>query len=111
MSLRNGIHTLIGDGGETFSGGQMRRIELCRLLVMQPDLVVLDEPATGLDIETEQVIQSVLDDYFKDTTQLIIAHRDATIRKATRRLYMQDGCIIKDDQLISVNKEENGDES
>ena len=32
MSLRNGIHTLIGDGGETLSGGQMRRIELCRLL-------------------------------------------------------------------------------
>lgn len=111
MSLRNGIHTMIGDGGETFSGGQMRRIELCRLLVMQPDLVVLDEPASGLDIETEQVIQSVLDDYFKETTQLIIAHRDSTIRKATRRLYIQDGYIIKDDQLISVNKEENGDES
>ena len=111
QSLKNGIHTLIGDGGEMLSGGQMRRIELCRLLVMKPDLVILDEPATGLDIETEQVIQSVMHHQFKATTQLIIAHRDSTIRQATRRLYIHDGEIIKDDKNISVNVKENGDES
>ncbi|MCO0861976.1 ABC transporter ATP-binding protein/permease [Staphylococcus pasteuri] len=111
QSLKNGIHTLIGDGGEMLSGGQMRRIELCRLLVMEPDLVILDEPATGLDIETEQVIQSVMHHQFKATTQLIIAHRDSTIRQATRRLYIHDGEIIKDDKNISVNVKENGDES
>ena len=100
--IRNGLEV----GVETDGNRAIRRI-----ISEQPDLVVLDEPASGLDIETEQVIQSVLEDYFKETTQLIIAHRDATIRKATRRLYIQDGYIIKDDQLISVNKEENGDES
>ena len=50
------------------SGGQMRRIELCRLLVMKPDLVIFDEPATGLDIQTEHMIQNVLFQHFKDTT-------------------------------------------
>ncbi|HDJ3072325.1 TPA: ABC transporter ATP-binding protein/permease [Staphylococcus aureus] len=110
QSFTKGINTIIGEGGEMLSGGQMRRIELCRLLVMKPDLVVFDEPATGLDIQTEHMIQNVLFQHFKDTTMIVIAHRDHTIRHLQRRLYIENGRLIADDRNISVNITENGDD-
>ncbi len=110
QSFTKGINTIIGEGGEMLSGGQMRRIELCRLLVMKPDLVIFDEPATGLDIQTEHMIQNVLFQHFKDTTMIVIAHRDNTIRHLQRRLYIENGRLITDDRNISVNITENGDD-
>ncbi|HDK9223542.1 TPA: ABC transporter ATP-binding protein/permease [Staphylococcus aureus] len=110
QSFTQGINTIIGEGGELLSGGQMRRIELCRLLVMKPDLVIFDEPATGLDIQTEHMIQNVLFQHFKDTTMIVIAHRDNTIRHLQRRLYIENGRLIADDRNISVNITENGDD-
>ncbi|HAR4734915.1 TPA: ABC transporter ATP-binding protein/permease [Staphylococcus aureus] len=110
QSFTKGINTIIGEGGGMLSGGQMRRIELCRLLVMKPDLVIFDEPATGLDIQTEHMIQNVLFQHFKDTTMIVIAHRDNTIRHLQRRLYIENGRLIADDRNISVNITENGDD-
>ncbi|EOD8113633.1 ABC transporter ATP-binding protein/permease [Staphylococcus aureus] len=110
QSFTQGINTIIGEGGEMLSGGQMRRIELCRLLVMKPDLVIFDEPATGLDIQTEHMIQNVLFQHFKGTTMIVIAHRDNTIRHLQRRLYIENGRLIADDRNISVNITENGDD-
>ncbi|HEA6725622.1 TPA: ABC transporter ATP-binding protein/permease [Staphylococcus aureus] len=110
QSFTQGINTIIGEGGEMLSGGQMRRIELCRLLVMKPDLVIFDEPATGLDIQTEHMIQNVLFQHFKDTTMIVIAHRDNTIRHLQRRLYIENGRLIADDRNISVNITETGDD-
>ncbi|MBB2576702.1 ABC transporter ATP-binding protein/permease [Staphylococcus aureus] len=110
QSFTKGINTIIGEGGEMLSGGQMRRIELCRLLVMKPDLVIFDEPATGLDIQTEHMIQNVLFQHFKDTTMIVIAHRYNTIRHLQRRLYIENGRLIADDRNISVNITENGDD-
>ncbi|HCV8887673.1 TPA: ABC transporter ATP-binding protein/permease [Staphylococcus aureus] len=110
QSFTKGINTIIGEGGEMLSGGQMRRIELCRLLVMKPDLVIFDEHATGLDIQTEHMIQNVLFQHFKDTTMIVIAHRDNTIRHLQRRLYIENGRLIADDRNISVNITENGDD-
>src|SRR5699024_4015842 len=66
--LKDGIDTWIGEGGEMLSGGQMRRIELSRLLLMRPDVLIFDEPATGLDVQTEQIIQSAISRKFKNTT-------------------------------------------
>ncbi|HCY0748945.1 TPA: ABC transporter ATP-binding protein/permease [Staphylococcus aureus] len=110
QSFTQGINTIIGEGGEMLSGGQMRRIELCRLLVMKPDLVIFDEPATGLDIQTEHMIQNVLFQHFKGTTMIVIAHRGNTIRHLQRRLYIENGRLIADDRNISVNITENGDD-
>ncbi|HCG2338479.1 TPA: ABC transporter ATP-binding protein/permease [Staphylococcus aureus] len=110
QSFTQGINTIIGEGGEMLSGGQMRRIELCRLLVMKPDLVIFDEPATGLDIQTEHMVQNVLFQHFKGTTMIVIAHRDNTIRHLQRRLYIENGRLIADDRNISVNITENGDD-
>nr|WP_242688981.1 ABC transporter ATP-binding protein/permease [Staphylococcus simiae] len=102
QTLSHGINTIIGEGGEMLSGGQMRRIELCRLLISKPQLVIFDEPSTGLDIATEQIIQQLLFKYFKDTTMIVIAHRDSTISNLSRRLYLEQGEIKADDEDVSV---------
>ena len=86
LSLNKGIHTVIGEGGEMLSGGQMRRIELCRVLL---------RPTTGLDIETERVVQQTLEHNFKHATTITIAHRNSTIRRATRRLYVKKVILLK----------------
>ena len=75
LSLNKGIHTVIGEGGEMLSGGQMRRIELCRVLLLRPSILIFDEPTTGLDIETERVVQQTLEHNFKHATTITIAHR------------------------------------
>ena len=111
QTYKHSIDTKIGEGGEMLSGGQMRRIELCRLLVMQPDLVIFDEPATGLDIQTEHMIQNVLFKHFRDSTMIVIAHRDNTIRHLRRRVYLEKGKVLADDYNISVNLAENGERS
>lgn len=102
QTLSHGINTIIGEGGEMLSGGQMRRIELCRLLISKPQLVIFDEPSTGLDIATEQIIQRLLFKYFKDITMIVIAHRDSTISNLSRRLYLEQGEIKADDDNVSV---------
>ena len=113
LSLNKGIHTVIGEGGEMLSGGQMRRIELCRVLLLRPSILIFDEPTTGLDIETERVVQQTLEHNFKHATTITIAHRNSTIRRATRRLYVKEGHLIKDDNRIStqLNKVVNKDET
>ncbi|TGR16378.1 ATP-binding cassette domain-containing protein, partial [Mesorhizobium sp. M8A.F.Ca.ET.197.01.1.1] len=92
-ALENGIDTWIGEGGEMLSGGQMRRIELSRLLLLQPDVLIFDEPATGLDVQTEHVIQSVINKKFENTTIITIAHRENTIKNADRRIKINEGSV------------------
>lgn len=102
--LPQGIETYIGEGGEMLSGGQMRRIELSRVLLAQPEVVVFDEPATGLDVWTERLIQQALHTYFKDSTVIMIAHRESTIRMAQRRIYMEAGRMMAEDSVISAQR-------
>ena len=67
------------------SGGQMRRIELCRVLLLRPSILIFDEPTTGLDIETERVVQQTLEHNFKHATTITIAHQfDYTSCNPTR---------------------------
>ncbi|PUZ33029.1 ABC transporter ATP-binding protein/permease [Staphylococcus cohnii] len=107
-ALENGIDTWIGEGGEMLSGGQMRRIELSRLLLLQPDVLIFDEPATGLDVQTEHVIQSVINRKFENTTIITIAHREHTIKNADRRIKINEGSVeaIK---VIEQNAYKGGD--
>lgn len=93
LALKNGIHAVIGEGGEMLSGGQMRRIELARILLLRPDLLIFDEPATGLDVKTEHIIQEVLLTSFRKTTMITIAHRAHTIKNANNCIEMNNGCV------------------
>lgn len=107
-ALENGIDTWIGEGGEMLSGGQMRRIELSRLLLLQPDVLIFDEPATGLDVQTEHVIQSLINKKFKNTTIITIAHRENTIKNADRRIKINEGSV-ESIKVIKQNAYKGGD--
>ena len=96
MMLEDGLDTQIGEGGEMLSGGQMRRVELCRILVDQPDIIIFDEPATGLDIHTETIIQQAIAKQFSTQTIVTIAHRPHTIQHADRVIHLQNQTITND---------------
>ncbi|ORI06079.1 cysteine ABC transporter ATP-binding protein [Mammaliicoccus sciuri] len=91
--LSKGMHTMIGDGYEMLSGGEMRRIELARLLLLDPDVVIFDEPTTGLDIETEQLIVQTVNQFAHQKTILTIAHRKEVLRYATDFIEIHNGTV------------------
>jgi ATP-binding cassette subfamily C protein CydD len=102
--LEAGIDTHIGEGGEMLSGGEMRRIELARVLLLQPDLVIFDEPTTGLDIRTEKIIQAAIARHFQQQTIIFIAHRDSTIRQADIIIELKQGKVQNIDGFTSAVK-------
>ena len=110
LSLKDGLDTRIGEGGEMLSGGQMRRIELSRILLGRPDLLIFDEPATGLDVKTENIIQSVIEQQFSNITMITIAHRAHTIKNADRRILIEHGILKSDDTHKLNNLRQGGDE-
>ena len=91
--LQRGIDTPIGEGGEMLSGGEMRRLELSRVLLLRPDLIILDEPTTGLDIEIEQLIQETIETHFNSTAMVMIAHRASTLNYVQQHVVLRDGGI------------------
>lgn len=107
LSLKHGLDTSIGEGGEMLSGGQMRRIELSRILLGHPDLLIFDEPATGLDVKTENVIQNVIERQFSNITMITIAHRAHTIKNADRRILIEQG-VLKSDDIRKLNDPQQG---
>lgn len=107
LSLKHGLDTSIGEGGEMLSGGQMRRIELSRILLGHPDLLIFDEPATGLDVKTENVIQNVIERQFSNITMITIAHRAHTIKNADRRILIEQG-VLKSGEIRKLNDPQQG---
>ncbi|MCE4994603.1 ABC transporter ATP-binding protein/permease [Staphylococcus xylosus] len=110
LSLKHGLDTRIGEGGEMLSGGQMRRIELSRILLGHPDLLIFDEPATGLDVKTENIIQNVIEQQFSNITMITIAHRAHTIKNADRRILIEQGILKSGDTHKLNNPRQGGDE-
>ncbi|MBF0736589.1 ABC transporter ATP-binding protein/permease [Staphylococcus arlettae] len=108
-AFKDGIDTHIGEGGEMLSGGEMRRIELSRVLLLQPDIVLFDEPTTGLDLQTETIIQDVIHRQFQAATIIYIAHRDSTIQYADRRVYIENGSVKFIDKVMSVENKKGGE--
>ncbi|CAI9119754.1 thiol reductant ABC exporter subunit CydC [Acetobacteraceae bacterium LMG 32668] len=74
-NLPDGLDSWVGEGGAKVSGGQARRIALARVLLTNAPLLVLDEPATGLDAETERAFLATLNETSRGRTVLLIAHR------------------------------------
>lgn len=80
--LPNGLDTAVGEAGSTLSGGERQRVSIARALLKDAPIVLLDEATAALDIENEALIQSALDELTGSKTQVVIAHRLQTIRKA-----------------------------
>lgn len=92
-SLPEGPHTLIGEEGLSLSGGQRQRIALARAIAARPRVLVLDDPLSALDVNTEERVEARLREVLADTTTLIVAHRPSTVALADRVALLQDGRI------------------
>jgi ATP-binding cassette, subfamily B, bacterial len=92
--LPDGIHSYLGEAGTRLSGGQRQRIAIARAILRDAPVLLLDEATSALDAESEQLVQSALDDLMKGRTTLVIAHRLATVRNADRIVVMDKGRIV-----------------
>ena len=93
--LPGGYEALIGERGVTLSGGQRQRLAIARALVRDTPIVLLDEPTTGLDLQSERLVTDALRCLLAGRTALVIAHRLATVRQADRIVVLHEGRIVE----------------
>lgn len=94
--MPEGYETNIGDRGVRLSGGQRQRICIARALLKDAPILILDEATSALDTESEQMVQSALNNLMQNRTTFVIAHRLSTIVNADRILVLEKGTIIED---------------
>jgi len=92
--LEHGYDTVVGPGGNRLSGGQRQRIALARAILRDPDILILDEATSQIDIESEQQIHLALEQFVRGRTAIIVTHRLATLDLADRILVMDAGRIV-----------------
>jgi len=91
--LPDGLDTLVGEEGLSLSGGQRQRLALARAVAAKPSVLVLDDPLSALDVDTEALVEAALRRILASTTAIIVAHRPSTVMLADRVALLQDGRI------------------
>lgn len=94
LITKNGINTIVGENGIQLSGGQKQRIGIARALYSNPEVLVLDEATSSLDIETETKIMEEIYNISADKTLIIVAHRVSTIEKCQKIYTVLNGKIV-----------------
>ena len=105
--LPEGLETKIGEEGLSLSGGQRQRLALARAVAAKPAVLVLDDPLSALDVDTEAMVEDALRTVLKTTTALIVAHRPSTVQLADKVALLQDGRITavgKHSDLLASNE-------
>lgn len=93
QKLENGYDTVIGEGGNTLSGGEKQRLSIARAILKNAPILLLDEPSSSLDAQNESLVQMALSNLVKGKTVIMIAHRLKTIQKADQILVLDSGKI------------------
>ena len=89
-----GYNSIIGQGGVNFSGGQKQRLSIARALVKRPEVLILDDCTSAVDVATEIKIREALKEYAKDLTLIIIAERITSVMDADKILVLEDGSAV-----------------
>ena len=92
--LPEGLDTKIGEEGLSLSGGQRQRLALARAVAAKPRILVLDDPLSALDVDTEAMVEDALRHVLTTTTALIVAHRPSTVMLADKVALMHEGKIV-----------------
>lgn len=92
-ALPDGVETVIGEEGLSLSGGQRQRLALARAVAANPKVLVLDDPLSALDVDTEALVEEALRRVLAETTAMIVAHRPSTVALADRVALLERGRI------------------
>lgn len=106
QNMPEGLDSVVGERGVKLSGGQKQRLSIARMFLKNPPILILDEATSALDTETENVIQESLNSLAEGRTTLIIAHRLATIKHATRIVVVNEEGITEEgnhEELMALN--------
>ncbi|MFW6048268.1 MAG: ABC transporter ATP-binding protein [Candidatus Natronoplasma sp.] len=107
-SLPLGYETPIGERGVDISGGQKQRFAMARVLLTDPSLLILDEPTSSVDVETEERMQKAMSEVIKDRTTFVIAHRLWTVQNADKILVLKKGRIVERGKHEELLEKEDG---
>lgn len=105
-SLPDGYHTLVGERGYRFSGGEKQRLAIARTILRDPPVLILDEATSALDTRTEQAVQQAIDALSAGRTTITIAHRLSTVRDADEIVVLESGRIAErgsHDELLGLD--------
>ena len=95
-ALPQGLDTLVGERGVRLSGGQRQRLAIARTLLARPALLLLDEPTSAVDAESEAQVVAALNDLMRGRTSLTVTHRLSLARAADRVLVLDGGVVVED---------------
>lgn len=104
-SLPDGYATVIGEGGESLSGGEKQRISIARAMLKNAPIVILDEATANVDPENEDRLQKAIEALTRNKTIIMIAHRLKTVRRAVQIIVIDHGRIVQNgrhEELVSV---------
>lgn len=106
MSLPNGYDTVIGEGGDSLSGGEKQRLSIARALLKDAPIVILDEATANVDPENEDKLQMAIEALTHNKTIIMIAHRLKTVRNAHQILVVNEGQIVQSGNHDQLMREE-----
>jgi ATP-binding cassette subfamily B protein len=95
LAKPDGYHTHIGERGVKLSGGEKQRISIARAILHNPAVLILDEPTSSVDTETEKEIQVAVSNLVRGRTTIAIAHRLSTLRNADRLVVLDEGKVVE----------------
>ena len=91
--LPAGYDTVLGEGGMTLSGGERQRIAIARAILSDPVILILDEPTSSLDAESEEIVANALIKAMEGRTTIVVSHRFSLVRRASKILVLDQGRV------------------